>query len=55
MARRVLPRAAAESMELSRRAAELAGPVTVIRAIRCECGQWLRPGVDHDCQGPPLD
>jgi len=49
-----LPRAVRESIDLARRSAELNGPVTVTRAIRCECGAWLRPGVDHDCPGPPI-
>jgi len=39
-------------MRLAQQAARLAGPVTVTYATRCECGAWLRPGVDHDCPGP---
>jgi hypothetical protein len=31
------------------RAPALAGPVAVTFAVRCECGQWMRPGRDHTC------
>jgi len=27
-----------------------ASPVTTVQATRCECGAWIRPGVDHTCE-----
>jgi hypothetical protein len=39
---------------LDARARRLAGPVTVTRAIRCDCGSWMRPGVDHECAGDAI-
>jgi hypothetical protein len=33
--------------------ARKAGPVIVVRAMRCECGGWMRPGVNHVCQDRP--
>jgi hypothetical protein len=35
--------------EQTRRGHQLAGPVTVARGLHCECGQLMRPGVDHTC------
>ena len=32
--------------------ARKAGPVIVVHATRCECGGWMRPGVDHVCDRP---
>jgi hypothetical protein len=49
-----MPRAVRQSIQLGRRSAQLAGPVTVTYATRCECGAWMRPGVDHDCPGGEL-
>lgn len=34
----------------SRQWASLAGPVIRVQAMRCECGGWMRPGVDHECE-----
>jgi hypothetical protein len=27
-----------------------ASPVTIVQAVRCDCGEWMRPGVDHTCE-----
>lgn len=39
-----------QTLEAAMRAASMAGPVKVTMAVRCECGQWMRPGRDHTCR-----
>lgn len=36
----------------NRKWAAMAGPVVRVQAARCDCGAWMRPGVDHECARP---
>ena len=47
-----LPPRVRDQIQLAARANRLAGDVTVTLALRCECGGWMRPGIDHECAGP---